>query len=147
MKYCGEDGGERAVAAATSVLEILSEFSRSIESAVIKYDERIEQEARKEALEKKVADRTKKAVVNTPRHSLFKTESAIKRNGDEHNTDHSGSSDSKISKPDVNEKEGKEATIQSNIKKQANDVRVPGTCRVAPRDVTSNDSLRADIVI
>ena len=56
--YCGEEGGERST---SILLKVLCKFATSLESAVKKYDDRINaQERKKAAIEKAAARENKK---------------------------------------------------------------------------------------
>jgi len=153
-EYCGEDGGERA---ATTILGILTEFTISIDSAVVKHDKLKEQEAKKEARKKKAESATpttgaSKESIDTPRRTLFKTPcgnkkidvatssnenpksallNAIKNIGN-HSTGQSKQSPSKSNPKDViaincND----ESTLQSIMNKKANNTMTASNDRSA----------------
>lgn len=65
--YCGEGGGERAAA---PLLQVLSEFASSLESAVKKYDARVEAEKRRAA--KLAKGKEKENRVNSSPNRLLK---------------------------------------------------------------------------
>jgi hypothetical protein len=65
--YCGEEGGERAAA---PLLQIICEFATSIESAIKKYDVRVEAEKRKAAKLAKEKDKENRKATPTPKKLL-----------------------------------------------------------------------------
>ncbi len=128
-EYCGEDGGERA---ATTLLETLAEFTKTIEDAVKKYDHQKEQEAKKEARRKKISEsesKTKESL-DTPRRELFKTIAGINvQDSTESKIDNIQSSKKNIQVTEIvrnqclnnNENDDlNESKLQAAIKKQAN---------------------------
>lgn len=80
-EYCGEEKEERA---ARPLLMTLTEFTTSINHAVLKYNRQQEQEAKKEARKKKLNETSNNtnASIDTPKRALFKTPSTNKTSRD-----------------------------------------------------------------
>ena len=126
-EYCGEDGGERA---ATTLLETLNEFTKSIEGALLKYDREQERKAKKEAQKKKEStdneanDTSKQQSLKTKKKQNHFDETKIRPSNALKQSHVNYDASKKSTERNNNfcaEESIKDSSVQSMIKKQAND--------------------------